>query len=110
MADSIQQGGRVHGRRHACGVPEYECTGSITQTHQATRKLHSTSAQAFKCMERYLLSQGYTKVGSREFAAPNDGPVRVLTKKVRYGMAFRPGKPTRWMFPLHATGGDVISM
>lgn len=98
MAETQGKGGRVHGRRYLCGVPDTYCSGVMSSAMRKGKKLHSSSPEAFRCMERYLLKhKGYTKVGNREFAAPDNGPITVLEKKSRYGGALRPGKENRWM-------------
>lgn len=105
MADSVAaRQTAVHGRRFLCGVPASECEGTLTRMHlSAGMHTHGSSVDAFKCMKRYLLRHGYTQIGPREFSAPptpenpDGGPIRVLTKKTRYGAPLRPGK-ARWMF------------
>jgi len=84
-----------------CGTPIDECTGSTVTLNAMWRpdgaknnksgKLHHDRAQAFKCYCRYLVSQGYTRLGSREFQSPQ-GPVLVLDKLSRFGGEFRKGK------------------
>lgn len=110
MADIVQGAGRVHGRRYICGVPDARCSGSYVATHGKGMKVHETSKEAFRCMCRYLLAEGYTQIGPREFAAPDNGPIRVLSKQSKYGAPLRPGKGNRWMFPLDRTGGVVASV
>ncbi len=78
--------------KHACGVPESECLGTYTATNLRNAKLHATQLEAFKCHAKHLLSQGFVQVGPREFASPKDGPIRVLTKKCRFGAPYRQGK------------------
>jgi hypothetical protein len=102
--DALSRQTAVHGRRYLCGVIAHECEGTLTRMHiSAGMKTHGSSVDAFKCMKHYLLRQGYTQVGPREFCAPptpenpEGGPIRVLTKKTRYGAPLRPGK-SRWMF------------
>lgn len=78
-----------------CGVPKECCCGSPTMANQSlgkSQKMHGSHEEAFKCYAQWLLSRGYKQIGSREFMAPNDGPIEVLTKKVRFGAAMRPGK------------------
>src|SRR5687767_11681699 len=105
MAESVGKRGRLHGRRFLCGVPDSRCEGTLTRMHiTAGMKTHGSTDEAFKCMKHYLLSEGYTQVGPREFSAPptkenpDGGPIRVLTKKSRFGAPLRPGKENRWMF------------
>lgn len=80
--------------RVLCGVPSHECTGSFVDTKQqvGSNLVHATREEAFNCMARYLVRQGYIRIGQREFAAPDNGPITVLTKKVRYGGRLRKGK------------------
>ena len=77
-------------------------------------RFHHTSEQAFKCHAADLLRQGFKQIGTREFAPPDGGPIRVLTKKSRFGGLLRGGKsgeakggpPTRAM-PVGRTGGFI---
>lgn len=106
------KGKKLHGRRFLCGVPKDHCLGALTATHlgQGSVKLHGSSLAAFNCYRRYLIDvEGYTQIGPREFAAPNGGPIRVLTKKSRFGCMCRPGKENRWMFPQHGIGAGITS-
>lgn len=83
-----------------CGVPQEYCTGGTLNTDQrlGTTKSHGSHEQAFKCMRHYLMEVlGYTQAGSREFRPPDGGPVRVLTKKIRFGGNLRAGKGDRFM-------------
>jgi hypothetical protein len=77
-----------------CGVPAQYCNGSKLKTDQSLpEKCHGSSEEAFKCMRRYLIKTLHFKpVGSREFAPPDGGRIRVLTKKCRYGGRVRTGK------------------
>lgn len=113
MADSVFQGGikKKRPHRYVCGVPKEYCVGSMTGASGGLHKgckMHGTPQEAFKCHAKYLVSQGYVQVGSREFAAPNNGPIRVLTKKSRFGSRCRGGKGERFM-PEKQVGGHVIS-
>ena len=79
--------------RVLCGVPALQCTGGSYITDQAlSDKAHSSRLEAFKCMRKYLTKQGFTQIGPREFRPPDGGPIRVLTKKSRYGGLLRQGK------------------
>lgn len=84
---------------YACGVPTEKCCGSVAKVNKGCagliRKTHGSAQAAFDCMKSHLIKQGYTKIGSREFSPPDGGPVRVLTKRRRYGGKFRPGKEGR---------------
>jgi len=88
-------------QRIICGVPKEHCTGGHLQTDQVftTNKAHSNHVDAFNCMARYLVKVlKYTRIGSRDFAPPDGGPVRTLTKKMRYGGLLVYGKEhTRFM-------------
>jgi hypothetical protein len=85
---------RKRPHKYLCGVPNQFCVGSNSAVPNAFKhncKLHGSPQEAAKCYARYLVKQGYTQVGSREFAAPNGGPIHVLTKKCRFGSRFRGG-------------------
>lgn len=103
MANEKRNKGRPH--VFLCGVPGHECRGSVSQTSQSLRgkdvtRVHSSPQEAFKCMSNYLISLGYTKMGSNAFVPSDGGPVRVLTKPSRYGGRLRDGKAsTRYMAP-----------
>ena len=82
-------------RRVVCGVPkEYCCGGEFVVNYSAAPiKAHQTSGEAFACYRRYLVSiLGYKQVGPREFSPPDGGPIRVLTKRSRFGGQLRGGK------------------
>ena len=87
-------------RARVCGVPKASCSGSdrisskgIRQGNSMSIRCHSTPEEAFRCMVNYLVHvQGYTRIGSREFSPPDGGPIKVLTKKARYGAELRGGK------------------
>lgn len=85
--------------RWLCQTPTGYCKGSktIVAPAMAGRLSHASAEEAFRCYVAYLLSQGYKRVGSREFAPPDGGPVLVLTKKSRYGARLRGGKEGRVM-------------
>lgn len=91
-----------------CGTPKDSCEGSkINVSHGLglMSKGHMSPVDAFNCYKRYLLKIGYQQVGPREFAAPNNGPITVLTKKSRYGGRLRSGKEgTRFMGTNHRAG------
>lgn len=112
-ASSIVFGGGIKAKRphkHVCGVPDKECSGSNGSTSNGLKnvKLHNSPQDAWKCYARWLLRQGYIQVGSREFAAPNNGPITFLTKKSRFGKRVRGGKAERFM-PEYTTGGHIVS-
>ena len=80
--------------RILCGVPKINCTGSITVMSARMRdvKSHSSRDEAFRCYKRYLVKvEGYTQIGSREFRKEGH-PIRVLTKRIRFGGMLRSGK------------------
>ena len=83
-------------RAYFCGVPTHHCTGSdaVLSSHlrKEQPKIHHSTESAFKCHAKWLLSQGYERRGSREFAEPNGGYIVVLTKKSRFGGVLRAGK------------------
>jgi hypothetical protein len=90
-------------RWYLCGVPESGCTGfrPILPKHYVDRGspvlVHNTTREAFLCMKKHLLRQGYIQIGGREFSPPGGGPVLVLTKSSRYGGKMRRGKMGRVM-------------
>jgi hypothetical protein len=97
--------------KYMCGVPVDKCSGSFTSASNGLKKsskMHSSPQEAHKCYGRYLLGQGYTKIGPREYAAPNNGPIVFLTKKSRFGARCRGGKGERFM-PSNMVGGHIIS-
>jgi len=95
-----------------CGTPDNECSGGNMRTsnsYRGLRKAHGSHTEAFNCYKKYLLKQGYEQIGSREFRPPDGGPIRVLTKKSRFGGKMRKGKlGERWM-PKDHTSGLIIS-
>lgn len=95
---------------YLCGVDETYCTGSLTPLNAGLRKdlpkAHSSTTEAFNCMKNSLLQQGYTQVDSRSFAPPDGGPIRVLTKKIRFGGKMRNGKEGTRNMP-HKRGGGI---
>ncbi len=102
-----------------CGVPTLECLGSSIGSAMNSRlkhrvsKVHNSTKEAFNCYKKHLIRQGYTQVGPREFKPNDGGPIRVLTKKSRFGSSLRWGgrggdlKP-RWQ-PRKRSGGTIIS-
>lgn len=83
-------------RRYTCGVPTHHCGGSNAKVSAGltnrVKKYHASSPQAFRCHARWLVNvEGYTQLGPREFFK-GDGPVRVLTKKSKFGGVLRGGK------------------
>ena len=51
--------------------------------------------------------EGCKQIGPREFARPNDGPIVLLTKKIRFGARLRGGKGDRFMSE-KTPGGHII--
>lgn len=80
--------------RFMCGVPDAECTGGILHTDQifSTKKCHSSRAEAMRCMQHYLEKTGFKKLSSREFQNPDNGPIRILPKRTKFGARLRQGK------------------
>lgn len=73
--------------RYLCGVPSHHCTGGLLKANGGLggiSKAHLTPADAFKCMQKHLIAEGWTQLGPREFCQ-GDGPVRILTKSSRFG-------------------------
>ena len=78
-------------RRVLCGVPASYCKGAQLLVDKRYMPVHATHSEAFECYAAWLISQGYRRIGSREFRL-GDGPVLVLTKKIRFGAPLRLGK------------------
>ena len=79
--------------RVLCGVPNVSCTGSAYITkQQIPPKAHGSRDEAFRCMVKYLKSEGYERIGPREFRPPGGGYIKVLNKKSRFGGLLRTGK------------------
>src|SRR6478735_8356039 len=95
---------------YLCGTLAEYCTGSLTPLNHGLEKLslksHSSSEESFKCAKRALLAQGYTQIDSRAFQPPDGGPIRVLTKKARFGGKMRNGKEGTRNMP-HKRGGGI---
>lgn len=75
-------------RVYLCGVPEGQCNGFAFTTHnlwRGSRRAHGSREEAFRCHVRHLIAEGFTQLGPREFKAPNGGPIRILTKRSRFG-------------------------
>lgn len=99
--------------RYLCGVPKENCSGSVANLSNSFKnkgyRIHNSSGEAMKCMQRHLITLGYTKLGPREFQPPGGGPIRVLTKQIRFGAKMRPGKGGRNMPSNPRTGGTAVS-
>jgi len=97
-----------------CGVPTEHCTGARIASNAFLRnfgpKAHNSHEEAYKCYRRYLIRvMGYEDIGSRTFRPPDGGPLRVLTKKSRFGARLRYGKlGERWMPEEKGRSGAVI--
>jgi len=103
-------------RRYTCGVPKEQCSGSLDLTINipSLSKVHSSPKEAFACHARWLTRQGYKQIGSREFDLGDGSPVRVLTKKSRFGGVLRGGKrgqiaKTKRLVPRHEALSGVVS-
>ena len=99
--------------RYACGVPTNECIGSLAPVKRplALPMAHGTREEAFRCMVASLKRRGYTRIGGREYAPPDGGPILVLAKKIRFGGRLRRGKSaeggkTKRVMP--ERGGGII--
>ena len=81
--------------RIVCGLPAKDCCGSFKTMNalwpDKRQKLHNSHEQAFDCYVRYLTSNGYKRVGQREFESP-EGTILVLNKKGGFGARVRSGK------------------
>jgi len=95
---------------YLCGTAEEYCTGTLTPLNHSLDKdkikAHSSTTEAFNCMKHSLLAQGYTQVDARAFRPPDGGPIRVLTKKIRFGGKMRNGKEGTRNMP-HKRGGGI---
>ena len=102
---------------YLCGTPKDHCSGTQGNVNAAlggTRKVHSSSENAFKCHKDYLIRIGYTVVDSRGLRAPDGSGIRVLTKPIRFGAKLRNGKEgTRNMSSTRSgkgiKGGCIVS-
>jgi hypothetical protein len=94
---------------YLCGVSKEYCTGMLTPLNhslpEGTRS-HSSTTEAFRCAKNSLLAQGYTQVDARAYQPPGGGPIRVLTKKIRFGGKMRNGKEGTRNMP-HKRGGGI---
>jgi len=98
-----------------CGTPNQHCSGSTLTTNtflrSASPKGHPTHEAAYRCYRSYLIRElGYTDIGSRTFRPPNGGPLRVLTRKSKFGASLRLGKMgERHMPKAKGRSGVIIS-
>jgi len=109
--------------KYTCGVPKEHCSGvSMPILSAGIRKYvikaHNSPEDAFRCHAHYLINIcGYRQVGSREFSLGDGSPIRVLTKKSRFGCRLRRGKSgqgehkhrTKRQMPPVQTGGFIAS-
>jgi len=100
-----------------CGTPPAHCTGGTVATNAFLRatapKAHQSHSDAYRCHRRYLVEVlGYEDIGNRVFRPPpgvNNGYLRVLTKKSRFGSRIRAGKEgARWMPKMRGRGGVIV--
>ena len=91
-----------------CGVPTEHCIGARYVTdQQLPPKCHASHSAAFNCMKRYLVSvMGYEQIGSRDFRPPDGGPIRILTKRSKYGARLRTGKMQERFMPEDREAGN----
>ncbi len=75
---------------HCGGAKSQYCSGMV----KCDSKTHATPQECFRCYTRYLLSQGYTQLGKREFVK-GDGPILLLDKPSK-GTRLRGGKGKRY--------------
>lgn len=98
---------------HLCGVSKEYCTGFLAPLNHGLEKenlkAHASTSEAFNCMKHSLLAQGYTQVDSRAFQPPDGGPIRVLTKRIRFGGKLRNGKEGTRNMPNRHNGGIFYS-
>lgn len=97
---------------YICGVPEASCSGALKSVSHGLglhKKVHVSPEQAFNCNARYLIKQGYTRIGRKEFFPPDGGPIIILTRSSKFGMPLRVGKEHTRHMPNRRTGGGIIS-
>lgn len=96
---------------YLCGVPGDRCTGGTANVSHglrpSVRRMHGSRLQAMRCYQLWLERTGYTRLSSRMFRAPNNGPVLVLNRESQFGDRLRPGKAGRSMPTIH-TSGTVV--
>ena len=96
---------KIKGRRqtqYICSTPYDKCYGKNPKSKEKFR-MHSTPEQVKACLRNYLLSQGYERLGPREFKNPETGSILLLSKKPTRA---KPGK-TEYMIPNH--NGKILS-
>lgn len=99
--------------RYLCGAPGEKCGGSLAILSAGFKnkgfKIHNSSSEAMACYRRYLISEGYTQLGPREFQKAPGEPIMFLTKQSRFGAKMRPGKAGRNMPGGRRSGGICVS-
>jgi len=92
---AIQDSGGRRGKRspqYICPVPKEHCSGRNTGDGG---RVHVSHDGVKKCQAHYYTAvKGYTKVGSRDFAPADGGPILVMSKKATRA---KPGKSDRYM-------------
>ncbi len=93
-----------------CGVPSSLCIGGAVKgfNHSLVLppKAHGSAEEAFNCKAHSLIKQGYTRIAPREFRPSDGGPIKILTKPIRFGCRLRMGKEGTRHMP--RSGGGVI--
>ena len=103
-------------RKYVCPTPKHECNGT---TFRATNiglrqsiKAHNTPEEAFRCYVAHLKKQGYKQTGARTFQREGE-PVKILTKKSKFGAVLRGGKMSkdtgRRVVPYNMLTGIIVS-
>lgn len=79
----------------ACPVPVRSCNGSLLQAGVGAGrvKVHGDYLQVRRCQSKYLLSEGYERIGSRTFRPPPGSKYPgILILDKRPGMPVLSGK------------------
>ena len=84
---------------YVCPVPKKNCNGKPTDKDGGL--FHRDLKELMECKERHLKSQGYIKVGTREWKDPKDGRILMLSRKPGRRAKCRKGKEGRGMKPFH---------
>ena len=86
--------------KYTCGV-QSGCTASVVKLSNRLQgqniRAHGTRDEAFRCAQAELRRLDYKRLSSRAWEPPDGGPIRILTKPIRFGYAFRKGKEGRFM-------------
>lgn len=103
-----------------CGVPSEFCSGGnyvVSSGLGRSRKVHKDHEEAFKCHSNFLISQGFKKIGIKEFIDPKDNTIRILTRKSKFGGKLRKGKEGSRAMPSNTNniarkhdGGSISSL